>query len=172
MIARAALGKPWLFRQVLAAMRGEEIPPDPTLEEECELLVRHYDLVRSRFGAERGTLLMRKFACCYAQGRRGARDFRAAVARVCTPEEFLNAVNEYFPREFSRHEPSKRQRDQSSRHSSGGQLIRRFGCPAGLQLLDGPSDEFRRRPGVGAEFFEPAFFFVVEQRQVRAEFAG
>jgi len=101
MIARAALGKPWLFRQVQFAMRGEGIPPDPTLEEERELLVRHFELVCHRFGEERGTLLMRKFACCYAQGRRGARDFRAAVARVCTPEEFLNAVQEHFPREIS-----------------------------------------------------------------------
>ena len=99
MIARAALGKPWLFRQVQAAMRGEEIPPDPTLEEERLLLVRHYELVCRRFGVEKGTSLMRKFACCYAQGRRGARDFRAAVARVCTPEEFLAAVEDHFPRD-------------------------------------------------------------------------
>ena len=34
MIARAALNKPWLFRQVQAALRGEPIPPDPTLAEE------------------------------------------------------------------------------------------------------------------------------------------
>lgn len=100
MIARAALGKPWLFRQAQAALRGEEIPLDPSLEEERALLVRHYELVCRRFGVERGTLLMRKFACCYAQGRRGARDFRAAVARVCTPEEFLSAVEDHFPREM------------------------------------------------------------------------
>ena len=101
MIARAALGKPWLFRQVQAAMRGEEIPPDPTLAEERELLLRHYELVCRRFGVEKGTVLMRKFACCYAQGRRGAREFRAAVARVCTPEEFLNAVESHFPRDLA-----------------------------------------------------------------------
>ena len=75
MIARAALGKPWLFRQCAAALRGEPIPPDPTPDEERELLLHHYQLVCQRFGDERGTLLMRKFACCYAQGRRGARGF-------------------------------------------------------------------------------------------------
>ena len=45
MIARAALNRPWLFRQVQAALRGEPIPPDPTLAEERELLLHHYDLV-------------------------------------------------------------------------------------------------------------------------------
>jgi tRNA-dihydrouridine synthase B len=98
MIARAALGKPWLFRQVQAALRGEPIPPDPTLEEERELLLHHFDLVCRRFGPDRGTVLMRKFACCYAAGRAGVRDFRAAVGRVAEPQDFLEAVKENFPR--------------------------------------------------------------------------
>jgi tRNA-dihydrouridine synthase B len=99
MIARAALNKPWLFRQCAAALRGEPIPPSPTLEEERQLLQHHYQLVCDRFGPERGTVLMRKFACCYAQGRAGARDFRASVARVSQPAEFLDAVERFFPRE-------------------------------------------------------------------------
>lgn len=99
MIARAALGKPWIFKQAAAALRGEPIPPDPTLEEERRLLLHHYQLVRERFGDEQGTLLMRKFACCYAHGRPGARDFRGNIARVGTPEEFVFVVETYFPRE-------------------------------------------------------------------------
>jgi tRNA-dihydrouridine synthase B len=99
MIARAALGKPWIFRQAAAALRGEPIPPDPTLAEERHLLLHHYRLVCERFGADRGTLLMRKFACCYAQGRPGAREFRGNVARVATPEEFIEVVERCFPRD-------------------------------------------------------------------------
>jgi tRNA-dihydrouridine synthase B len=94
-----ALGRPWLFSQCAAALRGESIPPNPTLEEERDLLHYHYRLVCQRFGDERGTVLMRKFACCYAQGRSGARDFRASIARVSTPPEFLDAVEKFFPRE-------------------------------------------------------------------------
>lgn len=98
MIARAALGKPWLFRQAAAALRGEPIPPDLNLSEERQLLLQHFDLVVARFGPEKGTRLMRKFACCYAQGRPGAREFRTHAARVDTPAEFHHVVNTYFPR--------------------------------------------------------------------------
>ena len=98
MIARAGLNKPWLFRQVQAALRGEPIPPDPTLTEERELLTEHYRLVCERFGNNKGTILMRKYACCYAQGRSGAREFRTQVSRVSSPEEFAGAVDRYFPR--------------------------------------------------------------------------
>ena len=94
-------GERFGVEHLVALLRGEEVPPDPSLKEERELLVRHYELVCRRFGIERGTLLMRKFACCYAQGRRGARDFRAAVARVTTREEFLSAVEDHFPRDFN-----------------------------------------------------------------------
>lgn len=98
MIARACLNKPWLFAQCKAALRGAAIPPDPTLEEERQLMLHHYDLVCRRFGAEKGTVLMRKYACCYAQGRPGAREFRKRVAGVKAPAEFYEVVRSSFPR--------------------------------------------------------------------------
>lgn len=99
MIARASLNKPWLFAQAQAALRGEPVPPDPTLEEERRLMVHHFELVKERFGEEKGAVLMRKYACCYAQGRRGAREFRKHVATIETADQFYAVVRDYFPRE-------------------------------------------------------------------------
>ena len=98
MIARASLNKPWLFAQASAAVRGEPVPPDPTLEEERKLLLHHFDLVRKRFGDKKAAVLMRKYACCYAQGRPGARDFRKQVATIESPARFYEVVEDYFPR--------------------------------------------------------------------------
>ncbi|MEM8653817.1 MAG: tRNA dihydrouridine synthase DusB [Pseudomonadota bacterium] len=97
MIARASLNKPWLFQQAAAALRGEPVPPDPTLEEERRLMLHHFDLVVERFGEEKAAVLMRKYACCYAQGRRGAREFRKHVATIQTSAEFFDVVERYFP---------------------------------------------------------------------------
>lgn len=99
MIARACLGRPWLFQQAAAALRGELIPPDPTIDEQRECMLQHYDLVVDRFGEDKGTLLMRKYACCYAQGKSGARHFRRYVAHVSTSDEFHSIVREHFPRD-------------------------------------------------------------------------
>lgn len=98
MIARAALNKPWLYAQSAAAVRGEPIPPDPTLDEQRQLLERHFELVRGRFGDERAAVLMRKYACCYAQGRPGAREFRKQAAGIASADEFYAVVERYFPR--------------------------------------------------------------------------
>lgn len=97
MIARACLGRPWIFAQAAAALRGDPVPPDPTLGEQRDVMLDHYRLVTDRFGEEKGTVLMRKYACCYAQGKRGARHFRTHVARVSTAEEFYEVVAEHFP---------------------------------------------------------------------------
>jgi tRNA-dihydrouridine synthase B len=97
MIARACLGRPWLFAQAAAALRGEPIPAEPTLEQQREVMLQHYRLVVARFGEEKGTVLMRKYACCYAQGKRGARFFRSHVAGVSTADEFYAVVQEHFP---------------------------------------------------------------------------
>ena len=97
MIARACLGRPWLFAQAAAALQGRPVPADPSLKEQKECMLKHYELVVERFGEEKGTQLMRKYACCYAQGRHGARHFRRYVAKVSTRGQFLRIVEEYFP---------------------------------------------------------------------------
>ncbi len=97
MIARASLGRPWLFSQAAAALRGDDVPPDPDLQSQRDCMLKHYQLVIDRFGVDKGTMLMRKFACCYAQGKPGARYFRTHVAGVSTPAEFMDVVNRYFP---------------------------------------------------------------------------
>ncbi|TWU15373.1 tRNA dihydrouridine synthase DusB [Allorhodopirellula heiligendammensis] len=97
MIARACLGRPWLFSQAAAALRGEPVPPEPTMVEQRDVMLNHYRLVLERFGEEKATILMRKYACCYAQGKRGARHFRTHVAKVSTAVEFYAVVEEHFP---------------------------------------------------------------------------
>ncbi len=105
MIARACLGRPWLFAQAAAALKGQPVPPDPTLEQQKQCLLRHFDLIAARFGEDKGAQLMRRYACCYAQGRHGARHFRTHVAKVSTAEEFYGVVEEYFPTELKPVEP-------------------------------------------------------------------
>lgn len=97
MIARACLGRPWLFSQAAAALKGDPIPPEPTMLQQREVMLKHYGLVIDRFGEQKGTVLMRKYACCYAQGKHGARFFRSHVAKVSTAQEFHAVVAEHFP---------------------------------------------------------------------------
>lgn len=99
MIGRAGLRRPWLFREIAAMLSGEPVPPSPSLDQQRQLLLEHYSQIVARFGATRGTILMRRYAACYAHSMPGARHFRGRIAHVRTPEEFAAAVGEDFPRD-------------------------------------------------------------------------
>ena len=99
MIGRAALAQPWLFSRAAAALADEPIPPEPTLDEQRRLLLDHHGRIVERFGSARGSVLMRRYACCYAKGCKGARAFRGQVNLASTPEEFTSVVEQYFPRQ-------------------------------------------------------------------------
>ena len=101
MVGRAALGRPWFFQQIRAALSGEPMPPDPSLDEQRQLLIDHFRLICQRFGVARGSVLMRRYACCYAQGQPGARAFRASMATIDSPDAFYEAIERHFPRDPS-----------------------------------------------------------------------
>lgn len=98
MIGRAALNRPWLFRQIAQALRNEPVENDPDLAQQRRILEHHYELVCRHFQPDLALLLMRKYACDYAQGKSGARIFRSRISTVKSREEFLQVVEECFPR--------------------------------------------------------------------------
>ena len=56
-------------------------------------MLHHYALVCERFGPAKGTILMRKYACCYAQGRPGARRKSHRPATDCAHAVGANKRN-------------------------------------------------------------------------------
>lgn len=97
MVARTALSKPWVFREITAAIRGEAIPAAPTLLEQRDQLIDHHARLVERSGDEWGTVLMRKFAARYLTGVRGAREFRAAITHARDGADFRSIVDRCFP---------------------------------------------------------------------------
>ncbi len=98
MIGRAGLAQPWIFREAAAALHGEPIPPEPTASERLDIIRKHFAFVLEQHGPEKGTRLMRSFACQFSHGLPGARAFRCNVATVCTPDEFYALLERDFPK--------------------------------------------------------------------------
>jgi len=99
MVARAALNRPWVFREIAAALRGEAIPAPPTLAEQRRLLLAHHAAMVERDGDPHGTILMRKFAGRYLAGVTGGRTFRDKITRAENSADFRTIVECYFPSE-------------------------------------------------------------------------
>ena len=95
MIARGALGNPWIFREV-AELRAGQPSRRPTTAERCAVAVSHLQLFRALFGERVALLEMRKHLCWYSQGMPGAARFRAQVNTLQEIPELTRALHEFF----------------------------------------------------------------------------
>lgn len=102
MIGRGACGRPWFLRQVMALMRGEAPPPDPSLEERLSIVLEHHATMIDHHGAARGTRLARKHLGWYAAGLRDGAQFRNTVNRLDDVAAVRNEVRALFGRAIDR----------------------------------------------------------------------
>ena len=96
MIGRGAYGKPWLLGQVMHWLRTGERLPDPSRDEQCAVILEHYETMLSHYGTEVGVKMARKHLGWYSKGLPGAADFRNRVNFIEDPEEVRCEVLEFY----------------------------------------------------------------------------
>lgn len=94
LVARAAEGNPWIFREIAAALEGRACPP-PTGRERVETALRHFDLETRLHGERGGMLEMRKHIAWYVAGMRGAARFREQINALADAEDVRRALIDF-----------------------------------------------------------------------------
>jgi tRNA-dihydrouridine synthase len=82
MIGRAAVGRPWIFRQAELLLEGGDAGRPPSLSETLELAAGHLDLMVAAKGERRGVTEMRKHLVAYLRGFPGASQLRSELVRI------------------------------------------------------------------------------------------
>jgi tRNA-dihydrouridine synthase B len=96
MIARGALGNPWLFTRTVHFLRTGELLPEPSPQERIEQALRHFELALSLKDAGTALLQMRKQLAWYLKGLPGAAQRRAAINSARTPQEVRDLLQAYL----------------------------------------------------------------------------
>ena len=95
MLGRGALGNPWIYREVDAALQGESAPAVPAFEDRRHALLRHLELQVQYEARPVGPL--RRIASWYFKDCPGASGFRDRIHRAESVEE-MRALIGAFPR--------------------------------------------------------------------------
>ena len=94
MIARGAMGNPFIFRQIKDYLKGEKIK-DPTYDDILDTIKRQYDLSLT-YKEERLVInQMRKHVGWYIKGLPQAASYRDRVNKLRTSEEIFDLLDEY-----------------------------------------------------------------------------
>ncbi|MFY9326164.1 MAG: tRNA dihydrouridine synthase DusB [Candidatus Nanopelagicales bacterium] len=93
-IGRGCLGRPWIFGQLAAAFKGEEIPKDPPLSEVSKIMYRHAQLLCDLYDEYKGIRDIRKHIAWYLKGFSAGSELRTKMALVESLREFQELLDQ------------------------------------------------------------------------------
>jgi len=94
MIARGAMGNPWLFSQLKALVAGGEAYV-PTVKDKIDMALRHYEMLLAWKSQRIAVNEMRKHIGWYLHGVRGAAQMRARINLMDDPEEVFQVLRDF-----------------------------------------------------------------------------
>jgi tRNA-dihydrouridine synthase len=95
MIGRAAMGYPWIFKEINHFLStGKNLVP-PKLEERIAIILEHAQMLIDNFGEERAMLKMRHHVAWYARGWPGVANIRQRAFKMKTYAELESILEDY-----------------------------------------------------------------------------
>lgn len=93
-VARGALGNPWIFPEIHAALEGAPAPERPEPVEIVARMLEHLDMCVELYGEEQGIKRFRKFFGWYSRGFHSIRPLRSAAFQCATREELAEIIEQ------------------------------------------------------------------------------
>lgn len=95
MIARGALGNPWLIKQTVDYLNTGSYQKDISIDERIEYIVDHMKRLTELKGPKLAILEMRSHAAWYIKGLKGSTKVKQKISQVSTEEDLLNLLYEF-----------------------------------------------------------------------------
>jgi len=112
-IARGAIGNPFVFRELRALLAGEPLPPPTTIDQQRRAIERHVELMTPLYGAQRTSILFRKFGVRYSELHPLNKEVKMAFVAVKSPEDLHRLVDRWYSDASAFPPVQRRQRPES-----------------------------------------------------------
>lgn len=99
MLGRGALGNPWIYREVEAALTQQPAPPPPGLMDRKRIALRHIELQERHEPQPLGPL--RRIICWYFKELPGVAEFRDKIHRAQSVDELRSLIHNFEERPSS-----------------------------------------------------------------------
>ncbi len=92
LVARGALGNPWIFRRIGRRLAGRKEEAVPLPDEVCAVMKEHFDACVDFYGEKNGVVIFRKFFAWYTKGMRHVRALREKAGHVRSREGMYSLI--------------------------------------------------------------------------------
>jgi tRNA-dihydrouridine synthase len=93
--ARGAIGNPWFFLQARDLAAG--LPPRrPGLDEQRDLIFRHFRLASETYEVRRGLRILRHFCLQYAKMHPRRTELRNALVAARTEDQWRSVIDSFY----------------------------------------------------------------------------
>jgi nifR3 family TIM-barrel protein len=92
-VGRGCLGRPWLFAELSAHLRGLPIPEEPTLGEVCRIIMRHAELLRDHSGEAYASRDIRKHMAWYLRGFPAGGEIRRQLGQIGSLDDLRGVLD-------------------------------------------------------------------------------
>lgn len=114
MIGRGCYGKPWLISQINDQLANKQPIPTPTLEQQLQIVIKHFNEMLDHYGFATGIALAKKHLGWYSTGLSSSAQYRAKINTMGNFEsnvndelqgkknaqEILQAINQFYETQF------------------------------------------------------------------------
>lgn len=96
MVGRAALGNPWLLRDISRVFQNQETLSFPSLNEIESVLISHMEALKNYYGEKVALGLTRKYICWYSKTLKEAKRFRESYMKITDFKTAIMSIQAYF----------------------------------------------------------------------------
>lgn len=95
-VARGCIGNPWIFGQAQAIFDGKPLPAPPSVHQQREVMLEHFQLAEQLYGPERAGVPMRKFGIKYSASHPRGLEVREQFVRVKNFDEWNAVLDRWY----------------------------------------------------------------------------
>lgn len=97
LVARGAIGNPWIFREIRALWEGRGLPEPPTLEEQKAVMLEHLRMILEFWPARKAIPYFRKFTVGYCKRHPQRKQVLLAMMKARTLDQIQQVLAEFYP---------------------------------------------------------------------------
>jgi nifR3 family TIM-barrel protein len=95
-IARGAIGKPWIFRQIKEVLEGKEKIYEPDIEEQGRIILEHFGLLKELYEARKCVWYFRKFLSHYGRSHEQSGKVRRELVTAKDEAALRDTIKKWY----------------------------------------------------------------------------